>query len=84
MSELLSMGLDQWNAGKLNALDDQFEWDSKTITSSLKTYLRNLPEPLTTFCCYNDFIAAVSKFLSTHLLYTCVYSTVSQVLSNKT
>jgi hypothetical protein len=65
VSKLLSMGLDQRKTEKLGALDDPFEWDSKTITSSLKTYLRSLPEPLTTFRYHNGFIAAASKFMST-------------------
>jgi hypothetical protein len=64
VSKLLSLGLDQRKAEKLSSLDDQFEWDSKTITSSLKTYLRSLPEPLTTFRYHNGFIAAASKFIS--------------------
>jgi len=61
VSKLLSMGLDRRKADKLSALDDQFEWESKTITSSLKTYLRNLPEPLMTFRYHNGFIAAASE-----------------------
>lgn len=59
VSKLLSLGLDRRKLEKLN-LDDAFEWESKTITSALKTYLRNLPEPLTTFRYHNGFIAAAS------------------------
>uniref|UniRef100_A0AAZ3Q0V7 Rho GTPase activating protein 10 n=1 Tax=Oncorhynchus tshawytscha TaxID=74940 RepID=A0AAZ3Q0V7_ONCTS len=33
------------------------EWDVKTITSTLKLYLRSLPEPLMTYGLYKDFIA---------------------------
>jgi hypothetical protein len=71
VSKLLSMGLDRRKADKLVALDDQFEWENKTITSSLKTYLRNLPEPLMTFRYHSGFIAAASKF-SQHSLDTLV------------
>jgi hypothetical protein len=61
VSKLLSLGLDQ---RKTEKLDDSFEWDTRTITSSLKTYLRSLPEPLTTFRYHNGFIAAASEFIS--------------------
>uniref|UniRef100_A0A8C7HQQ4 Rho GTPase activating protein 10 n=1 Tax=Oncorhynchus kisutch TaxID=8019 RepID=A0A8C7HQQ4_ONCKI len=33
------------------------DWDVKTITSTLKLYLRSLPEPLMTYGLYKDFIA---------------------------
>jgi hypothetical protein len=59
------MGLDRRKTDKLVALDDPFEWESKTITSSLKTYLRNLSEPLMTFRYHSGFIAAASKFFIT-------------------
>ncbi|XP_069680470.1 rho GTPase-activating protein 26 isoform X4 [Periplaneta americana] len=61
VSKLLTMGLDRRKADKMNALEDQFEWESKTITSALKTYLRNLPEPLMTFRYHNGFIAAAKQ-----------------------
>jgi hypothetical protein len=64
VSKLLSMGLDRRKAEKLSAMDDQSEWESKTITSSLKAYLRNLPEPIMTFRYHNGFIAAASKLIS--------------------
>jgi len=63
------MGLDRRKTDKLGALDDPFEWESKTITSALKTYLRNLPEPLMTFRYHNSFIAAASKFSMTECLF---------------
>jgi hypothetical protein len=72
VSKLLSMGLDRRKADKLVSLDDQFEWESKTITSSLKTYMRNLPEPLMTFRYHNGFIAAASKLFTTQSVYTCM------------
>lgn len=62
VNKLLSMGLDRRKIDKLTNLDDRLEWESKTITSALKTYLRNLPEPIMTFRYHNGFIAAASKF----------------------
>lgn len=56
------MGLDKRKLDKLN-FDDKFEWESKTITSALKTYLRTLSEPIMTFRFYNSFIIAASKCL---------------------
>ncbi|XP_021925419.1 rho GTPase-activating protein 26 isoform X3 [Zootermopsis nevadensis] len=76
VSKLLSMGLDRRKADKLSALDDHFEWESKTITSSLKTYLRNLPEPLMTFRYHNGFIAAAkqeTRALRVHDVHTLVH-----------
>lgn len=61
ISKLLTMGLDRRKADKLVALDDQIEWENKTITSSLKTYLRNLSEPLMTFRYHSGFIAAAKQ-----------------------
>nr|CAD7441049.1 unnamed protein product [Timema bartmani] len=58
VTKLVSMGLDRRKSDKMTMLDDSYEWDSKTITSALKTYLRNLPEPLMTFRYHNGFIAA--------------------------
>nr|CAD7579025.1 unnamed protein product [Timema californicum] len=61
VTKLVSMGLDRRKSDKMTMLDDSYEWDSKTITSALKTYLRNLPEPLMTFRYHNGFIAAASE-----------------------
>ncbi|XP_074039459.1 GTPase regulator associated with FAK [Leptinotarsa decemlineata] len=60
VNKLLTMGLDRRKSEKL-AFDDPFEWETKTITSALKTYLRNLPEPLMTYRYHNGFIAAVKS-----------------------
>ncbi|XP_059480973.1 rho GTPase-activating protein 26 isoform X4 [Neocloeon triangulifer] len=60
VTKLISMGLDRRKADKLN-LDDSLEWESKTITSALKTYLRSLPEPLMTFRHHFAFIAAAKQ-----------------------
>ncbi|KAL6417882.1 hypothetical protein ACFW04_012460 [Cataglyphis niger] len=61
VNKLLTMGLDKRKIDKLN-LNDRFEWESKTITSALKTYLRTLSEPLMTFRYYNSFITAASAY----------------------
>lgn len=56
------MGLDRRKLEKLT-LENRYEWESKTITSALKTYLRTLSEPLMTFRYYDSFIAAASEFM---------------------
>lgn len=60
VDKLRAMGLDRRKLDKIN-LDDIFQWESKTITSALKTYLRTLSEPIMTFQYYNSFINAASK-----------------------
>ncbi|EZA58745.1 rho GTPase-activating protein 26 isoform X2 [Ooceraea biroi] len=58
VNKLLTMGLDKRKMDKLN-LNDRFEWESKTITSALKTYLRTLP--LMTYRYYTSFITAAKQ-----------------------
>ncbi len=60
VSKLLSLGLDRRKAEKLS-LTDRCEWETKTITSALKTYFRNLPEPIMTFRFHEAFIIAASN-----------------------
>ncbi|XP_051892374.1 rho GTPase-activating protein 10 isoform X2 [Pristis pectinata] len=38
-------------------LDNTLEWETKTITSALKQYLRNLPEPVMTYKLHSEFIS---------------------------
>lgn len=64
VNKLLTMGLDRRKPDRLANLDDPMEWETKTITSALKGYLRNLPEPLMTYRYHNGFIAAASKLYS--------------------
>lgn len=74
VNKLLAMGLDRRKLEKLS-LEDRFEWESKTITSALKTYLRTLSEPLMTFRYYNSFISAASAYrysLSCYFICTSV------------
>ncbi|XP_044597398.1 rho GTPase-activating protein 26-like isoform X2 [Cotesia glomerata] len=75
VNKLLAMGLDKRKLEKLN-FDDKFEWESKTITSALKTYLRTLSEPIMTFRFYNSFIIAAkleSRESRIHDIHTLVY-----------
>ncbi|KAF5300015.1 hypothetical protein FQR65_LT09271 [Abscondita terminalis] len=60
VTKLLTMGLDRRKNEKFS-LDDPLEWETKTLTSALKSYLRNLPEPLMTHRYHNGFIAAVKN-----------------------
>lgn len=60
VNKLTNMGLDRRKADKIN-LEDQGEWEVKTITSALKNYFRSLPEPLMTFKLHHNFIKAAEK-----------------------
>lgn len=57
VTKLLSTGLDRKKSEKMS-FEDPMEWESKTITSAAKTFLRNLPEPLMTYKMHSSFIAA--------------------------
>jgi hypothetical protein len=57
VNKLAQMALDRRKSEKIN-LDDVDEWEIKTITSALKNYFRNLPEPLMTFRLHSAFISA--------------------------
>ncbi|GLV37152.1 GTPase regulator associated with FAK [Carabus blaptoides fortunei] len=61
VNKLLTMGLDRRKSDRLPNMDDPLEWETKTITSALKSYLRNLPEPLMTYRYHNGFIAAAKQ-----------------------
>ena len=63
VSKLLALGLDRRKADKL-MLEDPSEWEVKTITSAIKQYFRNLPEPLMTYKLHSAFIAAASRFIN--------------------
>ncbi len=60
VTKLLTAGLDKKKSEKLS-FEDPLEWETKTITSAIKTFLRNLPEPLMTFKMHSSFLAAASK-----------------------
>ncbi|XP_074649677.1 rho GTPase-activating protein 26-like [Tubulanus polymorphus] len=75
VNKLLQMGLDKRKADKLN-LEDAAEWETKTLTSAIKSYLRNLPEPLMSFELHTKFTAAAkqeSKTLRIHDIHTLVH-----------
>uniref|UniRef100_A0A7E4WBF6 Rho GTPase-activating protein 26 n=1 Tax=Panagrellus redivivus TaxID=6233 RepID=A0A7E4WBF6_PANRE len=59
VQRLMQLALDKKKGTleKLNLQDDS-EWETKTISSAVKTFLRNLPEPLMTFELHNLFINA--------------------------
>uniref|UniRef100_A0A914VZW4 Rho GTPase-activating protein 26 n=1 Tax=Plectus sambesii TaxID=2011161 RepID=A0A914VZW4_9BILA len=57
VQKLLQIGLDRRMSEKLNLYDDK-EWEIRTISSTVKTFLRNLPEPLMTFELHSHFINA--------------------------
>ncbi|XP_069956998.1 rho GTPase-activating protein 26 isoform X5 [Cherax quadricarinatus] len=60
VTKLLQLGLDRRKAERL-MLDDTAEWEVKTITSAIKQYFRNLPEPLMTYKLHSAFIAAAKQ-----------------------
>ena len=60
VNRLLTLGLDRKKVEKLN-FDDPTEVETKTLTSAIKTFLRNLPEPIMTYKLHSKFIAAASK-----------------------
>lgn len=78
ITKLLAMGLDRRKPtnglNSLSFLDDCIEWETKTITSALKLFLRNLPEPLMTFKYHNAFISAASKIFYLFKHNFCVLS----------
>uniref|UniRef100_A0AC34RJC4 Rho GTPase-activating protein 26 n=1 Tax=Panagrolaimus sp. JU765 TaxID=591449 RepID=A0AC34RJC4_9BILA len=59
VQRLMQLALDKKKGAleRLN-LNDDSEWETKTISSAVKTFLRNLPEPLMTFELHNLFINA--------------------------
>lgn len=58
VNKLVQLGRNKARFEKLS-MDTEFE--TKTITSALKTFFRNLPEPLMTFKLHEEFIAAAKK-----------------------
>lgn len=68
VAKLMQLALDR---RKLNSdgelvleVDNSDEWEIRTVTSALKNYFRNLPEPLMSFKFHNFFIAAASELFS--------------------
>ncbi|RUS85121.1 hypothetical protein EGW08_007126 [Elysia chlorotica] len=60
VNNLLKVALDAKKADKVN-YEDPSVWETKTITSAVKSYLRTLPEPLMTFKLHENFIKAAKQ-----------------------
>ncbi|KAF2349282.1 Pleckstrin domain, partial [Trinorchestia longiramus] len=60
VSKLLAQGLDPQRYPKLSLMNPA-EWETKTITSAVKQYFRNLPEPLMTYALHSEFITAAKQ-----------------------
>ncbi|XP_037936199.1 rho GTPase-activating protein 26 isoform X2 [Teleopsis dalmanni] len=62
ISKLLALGMDRKKTESIFS-DEQYRdlMESNTIASALKTYLRNLTEPLMTYRYHSDFIEAAKK-----------------------
>lgn len=59
VSKLTQLALE--NKGQNLTVLDEEEWELKTVTSALKNFFRNLPEPLLTFRLHGAFIAAAKQ-----------------------
>ncbi|CAG5135137.1 unnamed protein product [Candidula unifasciata] len=60
VNNLLKVALDPKKADKVS-FEDPSVWETKTITSAIKNYLRSLPEPLMTFRLHDSFIKAAKQ-----------------------
>ncbi|XP_070197766.1 rho GTPase-activating protein 26-like isoform X1 [Littorina saxatilis] len=60
VTNLLKCALDPKKADKVS-YEDPSVWETKTITSAIKNYLRSLPEPLMTFKLHEQFIKAAKQ-----------------------
>ncbi|KAK0417120.1 hypothetical protein QR680_012838 [Steinernema hermaphroditum] len=59
VQKMMQVALDKRkSSSERMAFGDEIEWETKTISSAIKTFLRNLPEPLMTFELHNHFINA--------------------------
>ncbi|BFZ14765.1 hypothetical protein BsWGS_17803 [Bradybaena similaris] len=60
VNNLIKIALDPKKADKVS-YEDPSVWETKTITSAVKSYLRSLPEPLMTFRLHESFIRAAKQ-----------------------
>lgn len=60
VTKLTQTAFDPKRTEGVNLMDPE-EWEVKTITSALKNYFRNLPEPLMTFRLHTAFISAAKQ-----------------------
>ncbi|TKR77965.1 hypothetical protein L596_018848 [Steinernema carpocapsae] len=59
VQKMMQVALDKRkSSAERMAFGEEIEWETKTISSAIKTFLRNLPEPLMTFELHNHFINA--------------------------
>lgn len=61
VQNLLLQCIEKKKAKTVDLADQECEWEVKTITSALKQYLRNMPEPLFTYSYHEQFLEAVKK-----------------------
>ncbi|CAH3045582.1 unnamed protein product [Pocillopora meandrina] len=61
VQNLLLQCIERKKAKTVDLADQECEWEVKTITSALKQYLRNMPEPLFTYNYHEQFLEAVKK-----------------------
>lgn len=61
VQNLLLQCIDKKKVSTIDLADEDCEWEVKTITSALKQYLRNMPEPLFTYDYHEQFLDAVKK-----------------------
>jgi Rho GTPase-activating protein 26 len=66
VNRLIQLALDRRKISnnELYDFNNPDDWETKTITSALKTYFRNLPEPLMTFRLHTGFISAASNYIN--------------------
>ncbi|KAL8605725.1 hypothetical protein ACOMHN_041132 [Nucella lapillus] len=60
VANLLKLALDPKKADKVS-YEDPTVWETKTVTSAIKNYLRSLPEPLMTYKLHDQFIKAAKQ-----------------------
>ncbi|XP_019871131.1 rho GTPase-activating protein Graf isoform X2 [Aethina tumida] len=60
VNKFLTIFLDKRKNEK-SSMEDPLEWETKTITSALKTCLRSFSEPLMTYEYHNEFIKVVKQ-----------------------
>ncbi|XP_015777163.1 PREDICTED: rho GTPase-activating protein 10-like [Acropora digitifera] len=61
VQNLLLQCIERKKVSTINLADNDCEFEVKTITSALKQYLRNMPEPLFTYDYHEQFLDAVKK-----------------------
>ncbi|KAG9509032.1 Rho GTPase-activating protein 10 [Fragariocoptes setiger] len=84
VSRLMQICLDRKNVNPITGaismpdFSDPIEWETKTITSALKNYLRNLSEPLLTFRLHVPYVEA-AKLTDKNLRFSRIDNLTSQL-----